>query len=388
MRRAVPWLFYGGLILAAFAIALATEAPKPLSRLPSVDNPAPEGLRALFLQLTESGLPVTASRSSFEQLPPVLTTLVVVAPEAREISAAEVTVLQRRVERGLELVYVLPSGDSQPMLSAWLNFSTGRWLIPSSELDANKEDPLGTNVEVWEPYGVFHGVKALRADAQRSIVTPDESWLPVAGLKKLPVAAWKRQGRGSVLVLSGSDLAENRRIGLGDNLALWRQLAAKGPLAFDEFHHVPAPSPGFPKALVAVLLQLVILAGVWIASRAIRFGPPRPALFERHRSTREYLEAMARLTRRAKVEPALVLKLKERLRRVILERVGLAITLSDAEVARELAIRKLAEEGPYLSLVAALETAGADRTVAARDFAGLAHDVAVLEARIEGRHAA
>ncbi|HLM48354.1 MAG TPA: DUF4350 domain-containing protein, partial [Myxococcaceae bacterium] len=57
---------YGVLVTAALAVGLVTNRQQPQSTVPSVDNPGPQGLRALYLYLQESGAPVSALTKAFD----------------------------------------------------------------------------------------------------------------------------------------------------------------------------------------------------------------------------------------------------------------------------------------------------------------------------------
>ena len=65
--------------------------------------------------------------------------------------------------------------------------------------------------------------------------------LMLAGAESSPSILVFPDGKGEVVALAGSDLAENRRLALGDNLAFWLALASRGRVYFDEYHHqIPA----------------------------------------------------------------------------------------------------------------------------------------------------
>jgi hypothetical protein len=64
MKNLRTFLFFGLLITLAAALGLATREAQPESPLPSVDNPGPLGLRALYLYLQEGGTTVDAQHES------------------------------------------------------------------------------------------------------------------------------------------------------------------------------------------------------------------------------------------------------------------------------------------------------------------------------------
>ena len=90
MKNLRTFLFFGLLVTFAAALGLATRQAAPESTLPSVDNPGPLGLRAIYLYLEEGGATVEAHRDSLEALPPSARTVVIAAPAGRSVSSDEV----------------------------------------------------------------------------------------------------------------------------------------------------------------------------------------------------------------------------------------------------------------------------------------------------------
>ncbi|HZI16881.1 MAG TPA: DUF4350 domain-containing protein, partial [Myxococcus sp.] len=233
---------YGVLVALALALGLAVNQTPPLSTVPSVDNPGPRGLRALYLYLQESGAPVSAQREAFgESGPPEgMRTLVVAAPKARSVTEEEVEALRGWVSRGGTLVYLVSreAGAKQRPLDDWLQLSEGPLPPASSEgLGPEEKDLTGTTASVWVPAGAARGLERLRMSLDRSLTVGLPEAVPLAGAKGAAMVWWVPEGRGEVYVLAGADVAENRRLGLLDNLRFWDALASRGPLAFDEYHH-------------------------------------------------------------------------------------------------------------------------------------------------------
>ena len=122
MKNLRTFLFFGILVTLAAALGLSTRQAAPESTLPSVDNPGPLGLRALYLYLQEGGATVEVHRDSLETLPASTRTVVIPAPQGRSISSSEVEALERFVRAGGTLVF-LASQDKdkgQPALEQWL----------------------------------------------------------------------------------------------------------------------------------------------------------------------------------------------------------------------------------------------------------------------------
>src|SRR5690242_13421556 len=133
MKNLRTFLFFGILITVAAAMGLATREAPPESTLPSVDNPGPLGLRALYLYLREGGAKAEAHRESLEALPPGVRTIVIAAPHARAVSPAEVENLERFVRAGGTLVFLTSrEKKGQPALEQWLELKRHLWLGTSS----------------------------------------------------------------------------------------------------------------------------------------------------------------------------------------------------------------------------------------------------------------
>jgi hypothetical protein len=388
MKNLRTFLFFGLLVTLAAALGLATRQAAPESTLPSVDNPGPLGLRALYLYLREGGATVEAHRDSLETLPSGTRTVVIAAPQGRSVSAAEVEALEQFVREGGTLVF-LASRDKdkgQPALEQWLELKQSPWLGASSRgLPSGDQDLGGTTVDVWIPGGAARGLSGFRVSRDRGILLDMVEAVPVAGLEG-SVALWRLGlGQGEVYVAAGADLAENRRIELLDNLRFWDALAARGPMLFDEFHHSEAPPPPLSRGLWVFALQCLAVGALYAFARGTRFGAPRPQLPERHRSTLEYVQSMGWLTRRAKVERELLPELARHLRQLMHERLGIPLTLSEEETARMLEQRCGIPSAHYLEARAELARALDQRQLSPKDYAQIAARYARLEAIVTGR---
>ncbi len=320
------------LVLLAFGLSLwAERAKQPASTVPSIENPGPKGLKALATYLAERGHPVRAWSRRLTELPPEVKVLVIAAPTARKIDREEVDALGDFVTRGGTLVYLAsaPSLEAQPLLAAALDLRAG----PSVDRDPIEGDPSGSTATVTVSAGALEGVTSLRISSWSSLRSEHPGALPVATSHGHPWALVRRSGSGEQWTFAGPDVAENRRLELLDNLRLWENLSARGPIAFDEWHHHPAPIAPMSNALYAVLAQGLLCAIAFALSRQ-RLGPAREIPFERQRSIREYLEAFAALTRRARIEPQLVGEELARLRLALHERAGIPISVSAEEAAR------------------------------------------------------
>jgi hypothetical protein len=380
--------FFGLLIALALATGLSARQAGPDSQVPSVDNPGPLGTRALYLYLREGGASVDAHRASLEELPAGVRTVVIAAPQARPVSSEEVKALKGFVREGGTLVYLSTRelGKRQASLEEWLDLSEGP-VLPSDGrgLTDGIQDVGGTTVDVWVPAEAARGLSTLRVSRDRGVRVGHAEAVPLAGAQRSAVLWRLGVGAGEVYVLAGTDLAENRRLELADNLRFWEALAARGPVLFDEFHHQAAPPPPLSRGIWAFALQCLAVGLLYVVSRGTRFGPPRPLTVERHRSALEYVQSLGWLARRAKVERELLPELAKHLRQQMQERLGIPLSLSEEEAARMLEQTCGVPAADYLAAREDLARALDGKHIAPSDYARLARKYAHLERAVTGR---
>ncbi|MGZ3461247.1 MAG: DUF4350 domain-containing protein [Archangium sp.] len=386
---------YGVLVALALAVGLAVNRAPPQPTLPSVDNPGPLGLRALYLYLQESGAPVSALREALDGpgIPEGVRTVVVAAPTGRPVTEAETEALRKWVSGGGTLVYLVPrdARTKQRWLNDWLRLSAGPMPpLDSEALPPGEKDLTGTTVRVWVPAGAARGLERLRVSLDQGISVGLPEAVPLAGAKGAAVVWRVPQGGGEVYVLAGADLAENRRLELLDNLRFWDALAARGPIAFDEYHHGVGPQqePPSAQALWVFVAQGLLVGLLYAVSRGTRFGPPRPLLEEKHRSTLEYVRSLGWLARRSKVERELIPELARQLRRRMHERLGIPLALPEDEAARLLEQSCGLPAADYLAAREELVRTMEQRDIRPADYARLASRYALFEGIITGRTAA
>ena len=384
--------FYGVLVALALALGLATRQAAPPSQVPSVHNPGPLGLRALYLYLQESGAPVSALEASFAGpgLSPALRTVVVAAPVGQPVTRDEVSALRAWVAQGGTLVYLMArdSPVRQSALDEWLLPGKGALLASdASGLPPEEKDLTGTTARVWVPVGAARGLDRLRVSLDEGLTVGLSGAVPLAGTPGTAVLWRALEGRGEVYVLAGADLAENRRLELLDNLRFWEALAARGPLAFDEYHQGAGvkPEPPSSRALWVFVAQGLVVGLLYAVSRGTRFGPPRPLAVERHRSSLEYIHSLGWLARRAKVERELIPELARHLRRLMHERLGISPTLPEDEAARLLERTCGVPAADYLAVREDLVRTLDQPAPRPADYARLSRRYAELEAVLTGR---
>ncbi len=367
MKQLRAWGPWAVLLALALAAGLAAGPSQADSDVPTVENRGARGVAVLATWLAESGVDVRVHREPLTALPRDVASVVLVAPRARRVQDDEIAALERFVQAGGTLVYLWPR-RGQPGLARWLKLEAGVPLLWTTEPAFT--DVGGATVEVRLPAGLLAGAARLRVSADRMLWVADRPTVPVA----THGAVWlERLGAGEIWLAAGPDLAENARLELLDNATFWANLGARGPVVFDEFHHVAAAAPPVSLNLWAAALQFAFGALVFLAARGARLGPARPTAQTRHRSALEYVRAMAALTENARVEDELVERLRGDARLFLQERLGVPAQLPLHEAAREVERQTGVTAADVLRL-------GTER-----DFLALSRLVARLEAAAEGR---
>lgn len=366
MRRFGAWPVFGLLLLLALAVGLAAGGEEHVSSVPAITNVGPRGLKVLHTWLVERGADVRVGKEGLEEVPPEVKTVVIPAPIASPFVDEDVEALTALLERGTTVVLLVPRSGSKQVLAPLARIRPG----PTPPFEPVPRDGAGSTVVVRHPIGPLRGLKTLRVASESSVRLLDDDAVPLTE----PPALWlKRVGNGQLYLAAGADLAENGRLDLADNAQLWANLAAAGPLWIDESHHVARARTAPTVNLWASGLQFLFAAALFVVARGSRLGPAREEPARALRSSTEYVEAMARLTQRARLEPELVAALHRQVRVLVQERLGISLELPDTERARALASSlRLAPED---ALALFTET----------DFLKLSRRVARLEARLDGR---
>lgn len=364
MRRGP--LILAALVLLAMVASIAAQEPGSDSPIPSVKNLGPRGLGALAAWLEATSGPVIAHDAPLTRLPPEARVVVLAAPAGEEVRDDEVEALRVFVEGGGTLVYLVPRAAPQPALNRWLDVRAGP--VPPLVSEAGLEDVGGTTVSVTFAAGLLEGAKKLRLSADRTLAVADEHAVAVTSDDAV---WWERRGRGEVWLAAGPDLAENARLELGDNALFWGHLAERGPILFDEFHQHRGASV-VPVNLLITALQFGFLALLFLWARATRLGPARDVPVTWHRSSLEYVSAMAALTQNAGVEGELAVALKADFRRRLQDELGVPTWWTWEEADAELARRTSLEPGALL------------RACAQTAFLSLSRELATLEQQLHG----
>ncbi len=316
------------LLSIALTLGIAAGGAASESTALSVENAAPTGAKVLFTWLSENGVAVSMKTDDFLVIDPAVRTVVVTAPRAQGISQAEVDSLERFVSAGGTVVYLVPRGSLSTPMNHWLGVTRGA--LPELDDRPALQDPAGATVKVTTQTGLTTGITALRVAGDHLIEVTDAVAVTTA-----PALWVKPIGRGEVWLAAGPDLAENARLELLGNSRFWLNVGARGPVAFDEFHHHSAAATPLTLNLVATALQFLLCAALFVLARGSRLGPPRPTLPTAHRSSLEYVRAMGGLVGGAKVDAEVVGQLRDGLRRTAHEQLGLSPRLPNAEWVRE-----------------------------------------------------
>lgn len=386
--RSRGWALYAVLLAVAIGMSVAAGSrARSNSPVPSVDNAAPSGARALWLYLSETGFDVRAARESLLPISPDVRTVVLASPTARTLTAEEVAGLDEFARRGGTLVVMGRDLDrEQPKLGHWIDVAPGP--RPSRELletNPDSVDPSGADAKVFLQRGALAGVQTLRVANEGTLRVLRPAALALAGNDEAVVAWWVPLDRGELFVFAGADILENRRVELAGNLAFWHALAAQGPIVFDEFHHRAGEGTPLSTGVLVIIAQLIACFVVFSIARGARLGPARPVLAVRHRSTLEYLSSFAWLTRRAGVEKELLFELRARFRVLLHERLGVEVSQTEEEAAREVERQCRVPAGEYLRTVEEVRALEAAARVSARQFARAAREYARLERIVTGR---
>ena len=395
-------LFFGyGLVIclvAGVAVALrSNEAGRAESPIPSIQNAGASGVKGLFTYLAETGANPGVLDTKFTTIPADAKVIVSLAPTRRFIGVDQWKLLRDWVRAGNTFVYGVPRRVRSQYVETNLSL---KWvfgprpapLVDTTILDEGlrgllekrsaRNDPNGAAALPWLPSPLLAGVKKLRVAADEGLDTGISRAEMIAGADTSPTILVFPDGAGEVVTLAGADLAENRRLALADNLVFWLNLASRGRIYFDEYHHslLTSPTKGLFAAIGPTLLQLLFGAIVLALALGRRLGVPRPLRAARRRSQGEYVAQLAQLYGAAHLEGELCAELHRSLRRTLFERLGVSSALDEVEVARRLEQRTGIEGERYLALVRRSRELAAQATRA--EFALLSKDFALFEREI------
>jgi hypothetical protein len=320
----------GSLALSALALALSRPAGAGEGSTLSL---RPRGWYAARRYLENRGVEVRLLDVTLDAAAPA-DVLVLVFPFRRDLLAAEVDALSRRVVDGGLVVLALTDDrrQRQDRVSAQDEALQALGLTSSA---LRRKPPLAPALwrawasEEWvlqpepSPSGE-RGAELASAAPLRLPPAPPGARILHRGPEEQPVVFRFARGKGEVLVMP-ADVLSNRRLAQARNLDWLEGLAAahRGAWSFDEFHHglaredAAAPA-GNVRALDMFLLHLSLVYALALASVAPRFGPAWSdppvrlgstasfllGLAARHHASRHHAPAARAVLRRAReLEP-------------------------------------------------------------------------------------
>lgn len=167
------------------------------------------------------------------------------------------------------------------------------------------------------------------------------------------------QGKGRLVVLADPYIVANNGLSRADNLQLAINIVGSngGLIAFDEFHQGHATThnaliqyfAGTP--VVAISLQLGLLALLIIWSRGRRFARALPLPHVDRRSSLEFVASMAELQQRARAYDLALENIYGRVRRVLVRQAGVGNNSPRTEIAKRVASRSHVPPGELESLM-------------------------------------
>lgn len=336
----------------------------------------PDGARALYLLLSESGLPVLRHQQDLTLIPPTRNLVLLGTRFAREkgfdklafdgsdggveevddeandaefksrgvnalkspaISNDESEKLLEHVRNGATLVY-LPSSYRDPRLLEDLDVTLER---------TDKSLAVRTLVPA-QPSRYVQGVERVVTRVRAFLELPPGA-VPLLIDEKFdkPVAALIPYGQGRVIIIGAPELAMNRTLAVADNAQFWHSLvsavAASGPVAFDEFHHGFTGERSMGEFAARYGLHFAVgqlLLGVMLWALALRrFGSPLAPPEELRVGNTDALFATSRLYREGKHHVHAASSILKHLAADFAVRAGVSGRLGPAEIGAALEVR-------------------------------------------------
>ena len=378
MRDRFPLLLVGGVMLLGVLGWFLLQGARRggfADRL-STFKSEPDGARALYLLLSESGLPVSRQQQDLTIIPARQNLVLlgtrfanetgfdkkgfdgsdggvdekdedadeaefksrgVSALKSPRVSHDESEKLLEHVRNGATLVYV-PSSYRDP-----------QWLEDLDVTLERTDKSLGVRTLVpAQPPRFVQGVERVVTKVRAFLELPPGA-VPLLIDEKFdkPVAALIPYGQGRVILLGAPDLAMNRNLGVADNAQFWHSLIAavstSGPVAFDEFHHGFTGERSIGEFAARYGLHFAVgqlLLGVMLWALALkRFGSPRSPPEELRVGSTDALFATSRLYREGKHHVHAASSILKHLAADFAVRAGVSGRLGPGEIGAALEVR-------------------------------------------------
>ncbi|MFO0593834.1 MAG: DUF4350 domain-containing protein [Myxococcaceae bacterium] len=259
------------------------------------------------------------------------------AIRAPRVSKKESEKLLEHVRNGATLVYV-PASYRDPKLLDDLDVTLER---TDPKLDARTLVPA-------QPTRYTRGVERVVTKVRAFLELPPGAVpLLVDDTFDKPVAALVPYGQGRVILISAPELAMNKALGVADNALFWHSLisaiATSGPVAFDEYHHgfTGERSMGEFAArygLQFAVLQLLLGVGLW-ALALKRFGRATVPVEDNRVGSSDALLATSRLYREGKHHAHAAQSIVKHVATEFAARAGVSGRLEPAEIGAALEVR-------------------------------------------------
>jgi hypothetical protein len=279
----------------------------------------PEGSQAVYETLAELGVPVRRRRSAFftledERTP--IAALAVIAPRG-ELLSDELVEVVRYVRRGGTVVAAGEAGGITACVGLAAPRADSGWV--SDGFFGGVGRPVAVRASGWDLPPVRRVLKPWEPPKEFGSLV--ERFFHNAGCRDLEPAAadtlletldgravivrLRYAGHGRVLVVAEPGLFRNRAwrdTDAAHYLAPLLVPAGRGALVWDEYHHGFDEDSGATAALWEwvkrtpvgwALLQIGAVVLVWLAVKAVRFGPALAVVERRRRSPLEHVEALA-----------------------------------------------------------------------------------------------
>lgn len=362
---ALGWFLLQGARRGGFADQLSTFKSEP------------DGARALYLLLSESGLPVIRHQQDLTIIPPKRNLVLlgtrfsrelgfdktafdgsdagVDDPEDEEANDAEFK------SRGVNSLKSPPisNDESEKLLEHVRNGATLVY-VPSSYRDARLLEDLDVTLERTDsslsvrtlvpaqPSRYVQGVERVVTKVRAFLELPPGA-VPLLIDEKFekPVAALLPYGQGRVIIIGAPHLAMNRSLGVADNAQFWHSLfsavASSGPIAFDEFHHGFTGERSMGEFAARYGLHFAVgqlLLGVMLWALALkRFGSPRAPDEELRVGSTDALFATSRLYREGKHHAHAASSILRHLAADFAVKAGVSGRLEPAEIGAALEVK-------------------------------------------------
>jgi hypothetical protein len=235
------------------------------------------------------------------------------------------------------------------------------------------------------PSPLSAGIDGIEMSAAVDEIPLHSPFVPVFGSFEEPAVLTARFGRGRAVWWSGSGPLANGGISAPGHVELL--LNALGPASerlvlWDEFYHGHSRSVWSYLAatpLLSAALQLSLIGAIALFTFGRRRQPIRPLVVEPRTSPLEFIETMGRLYERARAATAAVATVRERVRRRLLEVLGLPPTTPDDRLATAAAERLTlgADAGAVLRRA---REATSDPDLASREGVAIASELQALAA--------